>query len=125
MPSVETRAVPVVRQDGDHVLVSVPMIGFPAGFRLRPGERVVLSNDDPGPAVRPLVKATVVHISKSAISKRGAIEINGNTYTLQPATILNDLSPGKDSEEPREYVFWLVDPGTAEGPPQVIAARSR
>jgi hypothetical protein len=41
--------------------VSIPMVGFPSGFQLRPGERVALVQESSGRyAVRPHVKATVV-----------------------------------------------------------------
>jgi hypothetical protein len=52
----------VIKQDGNRVLVSVPMAGFPPGFQLRPGERVVLVTEPSGPAARPLVRSMVVGV---------------------------------------------------------------
>jgi len=41
--------------------LSIPMVGFPVGFQLRPGERVALVQEPSGRmAVRPHVKSTVV-----------------------------------------------------------------
>jgi hypothetical protein len=34
--------VEVIRQEGDHVLVSIPLEGFPEGFEVKPGTLVVV-----------------------------------------------------------------------------------
>lgn len=106
----------VVGQDGNNVLVSLPMVGFPNGFELRAGERVVVvAGEDGRPAVMPLVSSTVVRGG----AKRAAaepLEVAGQRATTQAATVVNE-GDGSD------LVVWIVDPGTAEGPPQVIATR--
>lgn len=105
----------VTRQEEDRVLVSLPMVGFPPGFKLRPGERVVVVNEPSGPAVRPLVRAEVVS-GEQAQQER--LEVQGTTLQAQAATVR-----GEDDAE--EHVVWYVDPGSAEGPAQIIASRPR
>jgi hypothetical protein len=109
----------VAGQEGDHVLLSVRMVGFPAGFRLRAGERVVLVTDDQGhPAVMPLVRSSVQRgVGREAAADNDSIDVAGVQATVQSSTIVNE-------GDGRDLVVWVVDPGTAEGPPQVIGTRS-
>lgn len=119
----------VAGQEGDRVLVSLPMVGFPAGFRLREGERVVVVTADDGrAAVMPLVRSSVQRdLGRSEVAEAQAhadgsvedrsIEVAGEPATVQPSTIVNE-------GDGRELVVWVVDPGTADGPSQVIATRS-
>ena len=116
-------------QEGDHVLVSLPMVGFPAGFRLRAGERVVVvTTDDGGAAVMPLVRSSVQRgVGRSAVAEAQShadgsvedrsIDVAGQRATVQQATVVNE-------PDGRDLVVWVVDPGTADGPPQVIGTRS-
>jgi hypothetical protein len=54
------KVVKVEEQKQGSVLISIPMVGFPDGFQLRPGESVTLVEETSGRlAVRPLVRATV------------------------------------------------------------------
>lgn len=105
----------VTPQEGDRVLVSVPMIGFPPGFRLRPGERAVLVCDETGPAVRPLVRAVEVN---AVTEEADALKADGQRFELQESTVREEAE-----REGEPYVVWVVDPGSAEGPPQAIAIR--
>ena len=50
----------VAGQEGDRVLVSVPMTGFPTGFSLRAGDRVTLAAGDTELIARPLVRTRIV-----------------------------------------------------------------
>ncbi len=111
----------VFRQEGDRVLLSVPMVGFPPGFKLRKGERVVLVQEESGAAVRPLVRARV---APAAVAKRRSFELDDQSYKLQAATVSAD-APGEAEAAGEEYVVWTVDPGEAEGAEQVIAVRPR
>ncbi len=121
MSEITGRVVTVVEQDEDHVLLSIPMVGFPPGFELRPGERVVLVDEPSGYGVRPLVRSTVVRASQADLEDRREVDVGGQPHALQDATVVNE-STGAELEEGAR-VIWVVDPGSAEGPKQVIAVR--
>jgi len=71
-------------QEGDRVLLSVPMVGFPQGFTLRAGDKVVLVHDEHGPAVRPLAKVRVVdRVQESG----GRLTAGNHAYVVQAATV--------------------------------------
>lgn len=108
------QATEVSRQEEDRVLVSLPMAGFPPGFELRPGDRVVLVLDENGPVVRPLVRAVTVQEPPSESGEQ--LMAGGQTFALQSATIREDEGGGPP------YTVWVVD--RAEGDQgQVIAFR--
>jgi hypothetical protein len=115
----EEESVPVTtvveQQEGERVLLSVPMIGFPPGFKLRAGERVVLTHDAAGPAVRPLVRE--VKVDSLAEEAAGALSVGGQSLATQASTI-------RDLGRRGPYVVSIVDRGSAQGPEQVIAIRS-
>lgn len=104
----------VAGQEEDRVLVSLPMVGFPPGFHLRPGDRVVLVHDENGPAVRPLVHAVTMPEPPDEAGEQ--LTAAGQTYALQPAAVRDDEGDGPP------YTVWVVD--CAEGDQeQVIAFR--
>jgi hypothetical protein len=109
----------IVKQEGDRVVISVPMVGFPRGFQLRSGERVVLVKEVSGPAARPLIRSTVVQLPLAKLTA-GAFEIDGQPHVLQAASVRDEPSP---RVEPGESVVFVVDEGSAPGPKQVIAIR--
>lgn len=108
----------VAGQEGDRVLLSLPMVGFPPGFKLRRGERVTVVYEPSGPAVRPLVRAIR---TPQNLSRADSLEAEGQRLVLQDATLRTQ--PPREGEETVGYVAWVVEPGTAEGPAQVIAVR--
>jgi hypothetical protein len=113
-PIIVGQVTVVSRQEGDRVLVSFPMVGFPPGFLLRPGDRVVLVHDENGFAVRPLVRAMTVQEPPSEPSEQ--LMAGEQTFALQAATVREDEGDG------RPYSVWVVD--NAEGAQgQVIAFR--
>lgn len=104
----------VAGQEGDRVLVSLPMVGFPEGFQLRRGERVVLVEEESGLAVRPLLlKPRILPAEESASSER---------LKVQKATVHADM-PASDRAPPGSTMVFEVDPGELEEP-QVIAVRT-
>jgi hypothetical protein len=105
----------VVAQEGDRVLLSFPMDGFPQGFRLRPGERVVLVGIESDLAVKPLVRElTVTSITELTTDVLSAEQ---GRFALQASTIRE----GEGHRGP--FVLTVVDRGSAEGPEQVLAIR--
>jgi hypothetical protein len=109
------RVMNVVAQEGDRVLLSFPMDGFPEGFTLRPGERVVLVDIESDLAVKPLVREfRVDDISDVSAASMSA---GDERYALQGGTIRDDEGHGGP------YLVTVVDAGSAEGPEQVLAIR--
>jgi len=106
----------VTQQEGDRALVSVPMAGFPAGFKLRPGDRVTLVNGENGPSVRPLVKVVA---DAGAEIQGGQARAGGHTFAVSDAVVQHPQGSG-------DLVLFVVerDPG-AEASQQVMAVRRR
>jgi len=75
-------------QEGDRVLFSVPMVGFPSGFKLRAGDKVVLVHDENGPSVHPLTHVRVVDRAQESGERLTA---GNRTYLVQAAT---ERTPG-------------------------------
>lgn len=112
--------VTVVGQEGQSVLVAIPMVGFPEGFQLAPGARVVLVRTRSGLAARPLSRAVRVRVPPEVLERRaGANLVDGKE--LQEATVVGEQPPVEGA--PDEDLVWVVDSGDAEGPQQVIAIR--
>jgi hypothetical protein len=109
----------VTQQEGKRVLLSVPMVGFPPGFKLRPGERVVLVQDEKGPAVRPLVyTVTVDDLSEESA---GTLKAGRRNFAVQKSTVRDEGTSEEGGGGP--YEVFVVDRGKAKGPEQVIAIR--
>lgn len=64
------RLTSITQQDGDRVLVSLPMVGFPPGYQLQPGARVVVVLEENGPAVRPAVEAVPLGTTDPQVSNK-------------------------------------------------------
>ena len=116
----EGHVVTVSSQEGQSVLVTVPMVGFPEGFQLPPGARVVLVSTPSGPAVRPLVRAVPGSVPPGALEQRGTPIPGGGRRVLQDATEVGK-QPAQGS--PGEDVMWVVESSDPEGPEPVIAVR--
>jgi hypothetical protein len=117
MSGVSGQVAEVTRQDGEHVIISVPMVGFPSGFKLRPGERVVLVREEGGLAARPLVRSMTV----DSVSDEGAdtLRAGDQRFAVQASTIRE----GGDAEAGRAHDVFVLDSGSAEGSEQVLAVR--
>jgi hypothetical protein len=103
----------VSAQEGDHVSVSIPVAGFPPGFQLRPGERVVLATDDSGLVARPLVRTHVVGAGQRAAA----------ATALQGAAVRSDV-PASDRNPAGSEVVFEIDNGSQRGPARVVAVRN-
>jgi hypothetical protein len=106
----------VSRQEADHVLVSFATVGFPEGFELQSGDRIVLVEDENGLAAHPLVR-TVTVLERP--SESGEPLMTGRqTFVLQAATVRED----EDGAPP--YTGWIIDRiDDAQG--RVVAFRSQ
>jgi len=125
-------AATVVAQEGNQVRIehrgkhlTIPMKGFPPGFRLRPGGRVILVDEPSGLVARPLVRAIRSRVKREVLQARGAVEIEGRRLEMQQSTILDEAQPKSEERPSEEYFLWVVERGAGEPPDQVIAARRR
>jgi hypothetical protein len=109
---IPVAAATIAGQEGDRVLVSVPVAGFPPGFQLRAGERVVLATDDSGLVARPLVRMHVVGAGARATAAAAP----------QAAAVRSDV-PASDQTPVGTQVVFEIDPGSQQGPAQVVAIR--
>lgn len=106
----------VTEQQGDRVLLSVPMAGFPAGFQLRRGDQVTLIYDESGISARPLVKV----VADGAQLQGGQARAEGNTFELSAAAV--DNSEGASGNL---VLFVVEQEGNTVDAGQVIAVRHR
>jgi hypothetical protein len=118
----EGRVVSVTGQEGQNALVAVPMVGFPEGFQLPPGARVVLVYTPSGPAVRPLARAIPARVPPEALDQRGEVPIGpGRRGVMQDATVVGEQPSTERARD--EDVVWVVDSADPEAPDHVIAVR--
>lgn len=114
-----SRVKKVVKQEGNNVLISVPMAGFWEGYELRPGDRVTLVIEKDGrPVVRPLVHFKEIDNFSPEIES-DLVEIDGQKLAIQKNAVLSNA----EGQAQRAEVF-IVD-SDSEEPEQIIAIRSR
>ena len=106
--------VAINAQEGDHITLSVPLVGFPDGFQLNPGDQVFLVSGENGPEARPLARAREV---PNAPERRGrTLAVAGQELPLQDATVF------EQSPDNRHFVFTVPNEGgRAE---EVLSVRS-
>jgi hypothetical protein len=126
-------AATVVAQDEELVQIdyngqwlTVPMRGFPPGFKLVPGGRVILFDEPTGPVARPLVRVVRAITSgqlREGGGRRGVLEHEGRGLELQEGTVFDEPQPGGEERASEDNEVWIVE--RAEGAPtdQVIAVR--
>jgi hypothetical protein len=117
----EGHVLTVVRQEGQRALVALPLLGFPEGFQLRPGSRVVLVSTPSGPAVRPLVQAIRTNVPSDVLEQRGEGDLGGRRMIFQDATVVDEHP--RVEESPDDDVVWVVESSDKDAPGQVIAVR--
>jgi hypothetical protein len=123
-------AARVISQDGERVQVdhrgkqlTVPMRGFPQGFRLRSGSRVILSDEPSGLVARPLVRALLSRVRPEEVEARGEITVADRRVEMQPNTIVEEAPPRPSGPPSDESEIWLVERAAGETADQVIAIR--
>jgi hypothetical protein len=119
----EGQVVDVVEHDGRSALVSVPTVGFPEGFQLAPGARVVLAFTPSGPVVRPLVRGIQATVPADALARRGEVSLgSGRSVELQEATTVVEESEAGETQS--GDVLLVIESGDPRGREQVMAVRS-
>jgi hypothetical protein len=110
----------VIQCDNESVLVSLPMKGFPPGFQLRVGERVMVMLEGSEFVARPLVEMAIVNESTEDLRAKRVITINGQPHMLQAATAAD-----KSAMPNQGSLIFIIDAGSAGGPRQIMAMRPR
>ena len=125
-------AANIIAQHGERVQVehggqqlTVPMRGFPPGFQLRPGARVILLDEASGPVARPLVRALTFRLPREAVQRRGGLEAEGRRLEMQPSTLLEERAASGDEGTTAEYEVWVVERADSDPVEQVMAVRRR
>ena len=120
----------VISQEGERLQVehkgvrlTVPMRGFPPGFKLRPGRRVILFDEPNGPVARPLVRMVTSRLAREAVEKRVAIEVEGQRLEMQASTVVDESQPRREDRTSEEFSVWIVERGAGDPVDQVIAVR--
>lgn len=130
MAQERDRAASVVSQVGDRVEVdhqgrrlTILMRGFPAGFTLRAGARVILYDEPSGPTARPLVRAILSRVRPEEIQARGKLTVADRRLEMQASTIVAEPPPRAGARPSDEYEIWYVDRADGDATDQVIAVR--
>lgn len=121
------RAATVIQQLGDRVEVNhkgerltVEMRGFPTGFTLSPGARVILVDEASGVVARPLVRAVTSRgLERAAVERRGSLDVEGRRVEMQQSTVIEEDREKRPGEE---YVVWIVERARPEGAEAAPAA---
>jgi Ethanolamine utilization protein EutJ (predicted chaperonin) len=116
MAQERNRAATVVRQLSDRVEVdhngqrlTAAMKGFPPGFTLNAGAKVILVDEEGGVVARPLVRAIKTTDAKAASVEMQAGTVRDESRAEAPST--------------GETVVWVVERGEAGAADQAIAVR--
>ena len=122
-------AATVISQEGNQVRLehsgkqlTVSLKGFPPGFRLRPGDRVILVDETSGTVARPLVRAISSRLARESLRATNSFEVDGRQLQTQESTIFAD-QPKPTERASDQYVVWVVERGHGEVANQVIAVR--
>ena len=79
------QVVAITGHEGDRVVVSVPLSGFPQGFQLHPGDHIFQVQGEKGPEAWPLVRAREL---PGAPERKGhKLTAEGEEFTLQNSTV--------------------------------------
>jgi hypothetical protein len=132
MAQERNRPATVISQDGERIEIehdgqrlTVRMRGFPPGFTLRAGSRVILVDEPSGPVARPLVRAFVSRQPREVVERRGTLEHEGRRLELQASTVIDEpRAPGQEHGT-GTYEVWIVERAEPAPTDQVIAVRRR
>lgn len=107
----------IVDVDGTNVLVAIPLTGFPPGFQVKPGQRIMVMIEGSGLTARPIVDVHHVTDSSADMVNNGTVVINNETHEVQ-ADAAHD-----DPAHTGSAVVAVMDHGNASGPKQVFGTR--
>jgi copper(I)-binding protein len=118
MAGLSVQVVAIKNQEGDNVLVSIPMRGFPDGFQLSAGDQVVLLQGDKGVEARPLTHVRRLHQPPKQSGK--ALTAASQEFAVQDATANVQAPP----EAPDNQTIIFTVPNEGGRPEQVLSIRS-
>ena len=116
----------LVQLDYNGQSLTVPMRGFPPGFTLVPGGRVILFDEPTGPVARPLVRVVRAIPSgqlPEAGARRGVLEHEGRRLELQEGTAFDEPQAGGEERASEDNEVWIVERAGGDPTEQVIAVR--
>lgn len=114
MAGLSVLAVAISKQEGDRVVVSIPMAGFPDGFQLTAGDKVVLLRGDKGVEARPLTNVRRLH--QPPQQKGAMLAAADQEFAVQAATA--------NVEAPDDQTTIYTVPNEGGRPEQVLSIRS-
>jgi hypothetical protein len=106
--------VAITQQEGDRIVLSIPLAGFPQGFQLRAGDKVVLIQSTNGLEARPLAHARELHRAPERKGQRLAAD--NLEFALQDATL--------NAESPDNRTALFTVPNEGGRPEEVLSVRS-
>jgi hypothetical protein len=132
MPTERDGAAIVIAQDGERVQVehrgerlAAAMKGFPEGFRLNPGTRVILVDEPEGPVAMPLVRVIVSRLPPVAVQESILLDVEGRRLEMQVSTLLGALKRREAASPSDDFVFWILERNDSQQVDQVMAIDRR
>lgn len=114
----------LLQVEHDGATLTVSMKGFPPGFKLQKGSRVILCDEPAGTVARPLVRVSVTRVSPNAVLKGGELQVEGRRVQMQTATVHDRRLSEAERERGDQYSIWTVEgSGKERAEQQVIAVR--
>jgi hypothetical protein len=77
----------VIKQEGNEVQVSIPMVGFPEGFELHPGDKVTVLYEDGSPVARPLIH--MKDVGEPAADKSALEASTSSEFALEANSVVD------------------------------------
>lgn len=115
MAGIVAGVVAIKEQQGNQVLISLPMTGFPEGTSLRPRDQVAILCGEQGPVVYPHTPRVVV--DRLPDNVRGRITAEGRELVVADSALRVYDSPGE------HLALFIVENESSDVPPQVISIR--
>ncbi len=132
MAGERSGAATVISQEGGQLQLehrgsrlTARMEGFPQGFQLRNGDRVILLDAPTGTVARPLVRAVSLPLKSDDLKSRRSVLAQGRRLELQPGTLSAEPNQRIDSLGDGEYTAWVVERAADDAAGQVIAVARR
>ncbi len=118
----------VGRHEGDVVYVAgrqdpIPISGFPAGWQLQPGDKVVLTSEPNSrrTVAMPLASWHIANLDSRAVRSGSRLVINDLAYDLPFESAVT--TDGGEGNPTQRYGFFVVDRSTYNTTPRIIAIR--
>ena len=111
----------VVRQEGDTVVVSLPVSGFPEGFELLAGDEVALAHTEDGMVAMPLVDVEEIEVAASG--DEAGMQSDAGQYEFAQATARDDDFAGPSAGKTIHAKVWTIRSSKPGAPKRVVGVR--